>query len=202
MRFMHDRFVLSRRTGVRVACLLPALVLLASVVDARVYLSRDEALRVAFGDDADVARTAVFLTDNQLELARARAGEQVEIKSALVTLWVGTRGGQPLGTVYFDTHRVRTLEETIMVVVEPGGTIERIEILAFHEPEDYLPREIWLQQFDGRTLDRDLSVKRGIHGITGATLSAKAVTDAARRILAIHQVVAGDEPADGNPEGP
>jgi hypothetical protein len=186
----------------RMLFVLPALVLVATVADARVFLSRDQALQVAFGEGADVTRSTVFLTQDQLELARGLAGDQVEIASALVTSWIGARDGRLLGTVYFDTHRVRTLEETIMIVVGPEGTVERIEILAFHEPEDYLPREIWLRQFEGRALDRDLSVKRGIHGITGATLSARAVTDATRRILAVHQAIAADGAANGNPERP
>jgi hypothetical protein len=186
----------------RTRFILPALVLVATLADARVFLSRDQALQVAFGEGADVTRSTVFLTQDQLERARGLAGDQVEIESALVTGWIGARDGRFLGTVYFDTHRVRTLEETIMVVVGPEGTVERIEILAFHEPEDYLPREIWLRQFEGRALDRDLNVKRGIHGITGATLSAKAVTDATRRILAVHQAIAVDGSANGKPEGP
>jgi hypothetical protein len=182
--------------------LVTATIVLATVADARVFLSRDQALEVAFGKGADVTRRTVFLTNDQLQRARDLAGEQVEVESALVTAWVGTRDGSLLGTVYFDTHRVRTLEETIMVVVGPAGTVRKIEILAFHEPEDYLPRAIWLRQFDGRALDRDLSVKRGIHGITGATLSAGAVTEAARRILAIHQAIAGDESANAAAERP
>jgi hypothetical protein len=184
----------------RPSFILPALVLAATLADARVFLSRDQALQVAFGEDAEVTRSTVFLTQDQLEHARGLAGDQVEIESALVTGWIGVRDGRPLGTAYFDTHRVRTLEETIMIVVGPDGRVERIEILAFHEPQDYLPREIWLRQFEGRALDRDLGVKRGIHGITGATLSAKAVTDATRRILAIHRAIAAVGSATGNPE--
>ena len=151
----------------RIRFVLPALVLVATLADARVFLSRDQALQVAFGEGADVTRGTVFLTQDQLERARGLAGDQVEIESALVTSWIGARDGRLLGTVYFDTHRVRTLEETIMVVVGPEGTVERIEILAFHEPEDYRPREIWLRQFEGRALDRDLSVKRDVPVTSG-----------------------------------
>jgi Na+-translocating ferredoxin:NAD+ oxidoreductase RnfG subunit len=64
-----------------------------------------------------------------------------------------------------------------------------VEILAFDEPPDYLPKRAWLGQFSGKRLDDELSVKRGIRGITGATLSSQAVTDAVRRVLAIHEAL-------------
>ena len=77
-----------------------------------------------------------------------------------------------------------------MIVVRPGGAIERIERIAFAEPKQYAPRESWYRQFDGRVLDQDLRLKRGIRGITGATLSARATAAFARRVLAVHGVVA------------
>jgi hypothetical protein len=171
-----------------VVWLLLALASAGAEVAAEVYLSRDEALRLAFGDEA-LEREAVFLTHSQLARARELAGDGVEIRGALVTRFVSDDGG----AAYFDTHRVRTLRETIMVVVARDGTVERVEILSFLEPREYLPREAWLEQFRGRTLDRDLALKRKIHGITGATLSARAVTEATRRVLATDRAISEGE---------
>ena len=42
---------------------------------------------------------------------------------------------------------------------------------------------------EGRKLDDDLALKRGIRSVTGATLTARATTEAVRRILALHRVV-------------
>ena len=44
-------------------------------------------------------------------------------------------------------------------------------------------------QYDGEKLDDDLSLKRDIRPVTGATLTARATTEAVRRVLAIHRVV-------------
>jgi len=162
----------------------------ASATEARVFLTQDQALRLAF-DGAVVERQARFLTEPQL--ARARELASVEVPSALVARYVATADGRLVGTAYFDTHVVRTLSETVMIVVGSDDRILRIEILAFGEPEDYLPRPRWLAQFPGRALDRDLALKRGVDAITGATLSAQALTDATRRILALHRVLG--EPA-------
>lgn len=156
---------------------------------AKVYMTRERALEVAFGPGAAVERQAVFLTEDQVAHARSLAGERVEIKHALVARYVGRRDGVVVGTAYLDTHRVRTLQETVLVVVGPDGTAAKVEIVAFGEPEDYLPPPAWLRQFDGHALDDRLAVKRDIHGITGATLSAAAVTEATRRVLALHRVI-------------
>lgn len=158
-------------------------------VDARKLMDTNQALRSAFGPDAETRRESIFLTDDQLARARGLAGAGIEIPGALVTRYVGIAGGRPLGVAYFDTHRVRTLPETLMIVVDPAGRIARVEVLAFGEPEDYLPRRAWLDQFAGRGLDRELAVSRSIHGITGATLTARSATDAVRRVLALHAAV-------------
>jgi hypothetical protein len=113
----------------------------------------------------------------------------VQVEGELVTRYVGREGGRLLGTAYFDTHRVRTLQETLMVVVGPDGKVARVEVLTFGEPDEYLPRPAWYAQFQGRALDRELAVSRGIHGVTGATLSARTATEAVRRTLALHQVL-------------
>jgi len=171
----------------RAAAVLAFAVALAPAASATVYLTQDKALALAFPAGTTVERRAVFMTDAQLAKAREAAGPGIPVESALVTRYLGKdASGRVVGTAYFDTHRVRTLEETLMVVVGPDGKVARVEILAFGEPPDYLPKQAWLDQFQGHTLDQDLSVKRGIRGITGATLSSQAATDAVRRILAIH----------------
>lgn len=154
----------------------------------KVYLTVDEALALAF-PDASVERRTVYLTDAQKRRAEELAGGPLE--SGLAFPYVATREGQTLGTAYFDTHRVRTLRETLMVVVSPAGTIARIEVLAFGEPPDYLPRGSWYAQFLGRPLDDELRIQRGIQAVTGATLTARATTEAARRVLALHAVLGG-----------
>jgi hypothetical protein len=158
-------------------------------VSAKVFLSQQEALALAFPPPAKIQRQTTFLSPPQLELARRLAGAGVDINSALVIQYVGKRSGQTLGTAYFDSHVVRTFPETVMIVISPAARIERIEVLSFSEPEEYLPRPAWLDQFDQRNLVPALSLKGEIHGLTGATLTARAITEASRRVLALHLLI-------------
>src|SRR5262249_44012804 len=97
--------------------------------------------------------------------------------------------GKLVGTAYFDRHRVRTLDETLMVVVDPSSKVTRVDILAFDEPEEYKPKAGWFSRFVGRGLDDEPALRRGVLGVTGATLASHAATDAVRGILAIHGVI-------------
>ena len=89
-----------------------------------------------------------------------------------------------------DSHRVRTLPETVMVVLGADGTVRRVEVVTFREPLEYMPRRGWYEQYEGQKLDDDLALKRDIRPVTGATLTARATTEAVRRVLAIHAAVA------------
>jgi hypothetical protein len=177
-------------TTLRRAVVLSLFALSGATARAAVFLTQSQALALAFPEGAKVERQAVFLTEAQLAKARELAGPEVHLESALVTRYVGTdASGKPIGTAYFDNHRVRTVDETLMVVVDPAGRASRIEVLDFDEPPDYLPKKGWLAQLLGRELDDELRVKRGIRPITGASLSSKAATDAVRRVLALHRVI-------------
>ena len=108
--------------------------------------------------------------------------------------------GEEAAVAYLDSHVVRTLPETLLVLVGPDGHVRRIEVLSFDEPPDYLPRAVWYAQFQGRGLDDELKLKRAIQPVAGATLSARATLEAVRRVLAIDRVLgerAAAEPKDG-----
>jgi hypothetical protein len=64
-----------------------------------------------------------------------------------------------------------------------------VDVTAFLEPREYEAPEAWLRQYRDRALNRDLEVNRGIRPIAGATLTARAVNEAVRRIVAIDHVL-------------
>ncbi len=156
---------------------------------ATVVITVEEALELAF-PGAAVERETLFLDEDQRASVLDLGGAATT--SALATRFSATgAAGEVIGYAYLDTHLVRTLPETVMVVLDADGTVRRVEVVAFREPLEYMPREGWYGQYIGRELDDDLVLKRGIRPVTGATLTARATTDAVRRVLAIHAVVGG-----------
>lgn len=151
-------------------------------------LTQDEALALAF-PGAELERRTAYLGDAELDRASRLAGSDVTVESSVVTYYVALDDGTPVGVAYFDVHRVRTLPEVLMVVVGTDGRITRVESVSFHEPPEYRAPAGWLRQFEGGTLDDDLSVRGSIANLTGASLTAAAASRAARRTLALHAVI-------------
>jgi hypothetical protein len=160
---------------------------LAAAADATVFHARDEALKLAFPDADRVETKDFFLT--AAERAAIEAQAKTPLESDLLTVYVGYRGGRPSGYAIFDTHVVRTLPETFLVVLSPEGSIVATHLLAFYEPAEFAPPQRWLTQFEGRSVSGELRVGHGIAGITGSTLTAEAVTGGLRRALAIYAVL-------------
>ena len=149
-----------------------------------------EALALAF-PGAQFARREFVLSEAQA--GRAKALAQVEVPGRWLVAYEARKNGTLVGVGFFDTHRVRTLNETLLVALSPEGRVLRVEAVAFHEPAEYMAREAWVKQFEGKTLDPQLTLKGAIRPLSGATLTANAMTDAARRCLALHQVLYREE---------
>ncbi|MDQ3283017.1 MAG: FMN-binding protein, partial [Acidobacteriota bacterium] len=132
--------------------LLIALALVAASAHARVFLTQQQALATAFPAGTKVTRQALFLTPEQLNAAKKESG--LDFTDRMIVRYAGSTAAGVVGYAYFDTHRVRTMPETVMVVVDAQGKVDRIDILSFDEPPDYFPRQRWIDQFKGRKLDK------------------------------------------------
>lgn len=158
----------------------------SSLVYSQQYLSRDEALAMYVGPSPD--RKTVFLTDEQLQTVQQRAKAKVESK--IVTYYTGNNR-----YAFFESRTIRTMPATFMVVLNSHGAVHSVEMMAFYEPEDYLPPKKWMATFKEKTIKDDLWLKRGVYNISGASLSAQAITESIRKILAVYSiVVAKDTP--------
>ena len=89
---------------------------------------------------------------------------------------------------YVDSHIVRTLNETVILEVEESK-LKNLELVSFYEPPEYKPPRKWMNSFHGKKLDKSLQLYKGIDGLSGATLTAIAITNATRKILALDKVL-------------
>ena len=178
-------------TSSRQAALAAGLLFAGGTAELQAQLSLQEALAGAFPPPAAVERRTAFLTAQDLAAIQASAGRDAPVTQRVVTYYLARKDGKPVGVAYFDSHRVRTLNEVVMIVVEPqdGGKdrIRSVEVLRFAEPPEYHASGPWLDQFKGKSLNEELSLKRSIRNMTGATLTSNAIVRATRRVLAIHE---------------
>ena len=181
----------------RAACVVAATAVAAtlSVVGAiaQAQLSRDEALALVY-PGATFSAERLFLTAEQVKAASARAGAAVE--TPLIARYTAQRDGSVVGRAYIDTHTVRTKKESLLISLDADSRVRRVDVVAFLEPPDYRAPAPFVGQFTGRRLEDDVRLNRAIRPIAGATLTAIAVTDAVRRVLAIDAVLTA---ADARP---
>ncbi|MGK0367695.1 MAG: hypothetical protein ACI9QD_000833 [Thermoproteota archaeon] len=90
--------------------------------------------------------------------------------------------------IYVDSHIVRTMNETVLGVVK-NGEVKKIKITSFFEPLEYKPSLKWIAQLTNKPLNDKLIINNGVHGLSGASLSALALTQFTRRILALDHVI-------------
>ncbi|MBM4385240.1 MAG: FMN-binding protein [Deltaproteobacteria bacterium] len=170
---------------IRLALLVTVLLLATSAL-GEVFASQAEALAAAF-PGARIEKRSVLLDDREKRAVEERS--RAPLESRIVTLHTAWRGGRVVGYAFVDVHNVRSMPEALLVVISPDGAVAQTRMLAFHEPQDYLPPQRWLEQFDQRTLTPDLRVGGSVHGIAGATLSTRAVTNSVRRSLALFSLL-------------
>ena len=162
------------------------------LAQARVFVGRTDALAWAFPDVQRVEERSHLLSDAQLAKIRSLGGGDRD--SRLIRFYKAYGPGEDVvGYALIDIHNVRTLPEAFLIVLSPEGSVERLRVLAFHEPIEYLPPERWLEQFSGRNGEGPMRVGRDVHGIAGSTLTAYAVAGGIRRAFALYRVVMSKE---------
>ncbi len=159
----------------------------ASGAAAKVFASQQEALTDAFPDATRIERRTLLIRRSDVEKIEAITHEKLESK--ILVIHSAYQDDRLIGIAHIDVHNVRTKPEAFLVVLTPTGLVRSVRILAFHEPLDYLPTPRWYEQFTGKSKDDTFRVGHDVHGVAGATLSARAAADGVRRMLAYWQVL-------------
>lgn len=167
--------------------IITSLCLTITGLEARVYRTFPDAVHAVFPQADNVKRRSVYLTREQMQRAQQMAQENID--TGLLVVYQITHAGKLLGWAYLDTHRVRTLNETLLVCIDDKERIIHVEQLSFAEPQEYMASDRFLSMFHGKILGPELSLKGKIPTTTGSTLTCSAVTGAVRRVLALHKIV-------------
>ena len=145
------------------------------------YLSRDDFLALAFASGQPEMQT-FWLTKSTRSEAEAAVG--------WAPFGLRTRywsEGQRTAWILEEIGKERPI--TLGLVIE-ANKIERVEVLAFRESRGWEIRyPFFTQQFEGLSLADDGYLSDTIDGITGATLSVRAVERVSRFALWAHQRV-------------
>lgn len=165
---------------------MAALVLLAAVTTAAsdVYQEPEAFLAEVFDGDPP-APEVLWLGDALQEKARDILGHPYA--ALRVRYWL--RDGRS-AWILEEIGKEKPITTGFVV---DNGRIERVKVLVFRESRGWEVRHpAFTEQFDGAALDADGRLDRGIDGISGATLSVRALKKLARLALVLHGEVTGE----------
>lgn len=199
-----------RRRGVVVLAVWVAwLALLAGLAraadDVTVYLSADEALKLAFPsasrfDAVEVPVSPEVRAALSGKLGEPFTAEHVEVKRAFTS----EGGAEKLAgraVLNDDVGKYRPI--TYLVAVDPAGKVVRVELLVYRESHGGQVRgRGFLEQYEGKGSGDPIRVGKDITSISGATLSARAVSKGVKRTVLLLEALDAAGAAAGAASAP
>ncbi len=167
------------RTGLAV---LTAAIGVPIAASAEELLSEKDALKHAFPEATAVSSQWTALTSNQMaRIGRTIKGPQVP---TVLQYHTATTNGDATGYAIVHTVAGKHGPIRLLVATTPELAVRRTEILAFRERRGQPVRDrSFLSQFAGKTLADGFALRSDIDGVTGATISSRAVAQGVREAL-------------------
>lgn len=180
--FSRRRFLASA-AAVLIGLLLP---LRAEAVV--VYATEEEALRRMMPEADRFDPEPVQLSEAQLTKAQQLTGTAIRDKA--YHFRIGRKGEEVVGYAIKLDVIGKERPITFLIGIEPSAEIKGMEVLVYRESEGSEVRHPrFMRQFSKKKKEDPLRLGRDIQPISGATLSSRAAAYAARKALAIFEVV-------------
>ena len=163
--------------------LLLTLLFSVSLLSAKSGISLEKLFKSSFSSDVTVGQK--ILTLNAKEVRTLQQNAKAKMDSNKVRFYVVKNASKVVGYGVLVIQRVRTKKASILYLISKDMKIKSIEIIQFQEPSEYKPNQAWKNVFTGKTSEDNLFAGKGIPTISGATMSARAISDASRIALSI-----------------
>jgi len=160
---------------------------MTSGVLAKSKVSVNEVIESSFSSVTKVEPKALILTQAQFKKVRSSAKTAMDTK--VYRYYNILSKAKKLGTAVLITRKVRSKKATVLYAFDNKGTLRFSEIMAFGEPPEFIPSKIWMSQLQNQKSRAKLTVGKDIPTISGATLSARTISEGARVARAIYEIV-------------
>ena len=163
--------------------LICAFLWIAPDLSARVYLTPEEALEIAFPHaDAVERKLEIVLPDKKARIEELSHAGKV---SRIFRYYAGIQNGAPVGYAVIADASGKNRSFTFLLVVGPTGSVKMVEILSYHDTHGMEVRQGWFrEQYKGKTVADPIRLNEDIRNVSGATLSCRALTEGVRIALA------------------
>ena len=165
---------------------LKSLILLAvfiSALHSAVLISPIEAMQQSFGNEMTITKKNHLLSKKIAADVQQEA--RVKLTTKIYRVFKASKESVITGYGVLITRKVRSKDAAVLYLITPDGMLKGIEIVAFNEPSEFIPSKRWIEQFKSKSSSDPLRVGKDIPTISGATLSARNITESARIALAV-----------------
>ncbi len=167
------------------ALLLGTLLSESSVAGSKA--SVDEVIKSSFTGVSTIEPKQIILTKKQFSQVQSRA--KAAVRTKIYRYYDIKSKTQSLGYAVLISRKVRAKKATVLYAFDNSGSLKFTEIMAFGEPPEYIPSKTWMSQLQNQDKSVTLTVGKDIPTISGATLSARSITEGARVARAIYEIV-------------
>ncbi len=166
------------------------ILLLTQQLSAQLLVSPIDAMKENFDRNATVTKKNILLTHDKFKTIQKNAG--VKLTTKIYRIYTAKKDGKVLGYGILINRKVRS-KNAVTLYFFKDSVSQGIEVIAFNETLEYLPPKRWTKQFENRKTDKVLKLNREITNISGATMSAKSLTDGSRIAFAIYNMLFKDK---------
>ena len=159
-------------------------------LSANILITPQDAMKYMYGDTVKVEKKNILLSSK--EAKKIQKNSKVKLSSKIFRVFKAIEDEKVLGYGILVNKKVRSKNAVIIYFISKN-ILKGIEIIAFNEPVEYLPSKHWNSQFTNITTDKMLRVSKDIPTITGATLSARSITDGSRVAFAFYNELLKDK---------
>ena len=171
----------------KIFCTLLFGILLSQSSVAKTKSSVDDVIRSSFTGVSTIEPKRIILTNKQFSQVQSRA--KAAVRTKIYRYYDIKSGTKRVGYAVLISRKVRAKKATVLYAFDNSGRLKFTEIMAFGEPPEYIPSKTWMSQLQNRDHTAILTVDKDIPTISGATLSARSITEGARVARAIYEIV-------------
>jgi Na+-translocating ferredoxin:NAD+ oxidoreductase RnfG subunit len=178
----------------------PGVVLIAPapVQGGQVYLREAEAARAIFPECTASERRNLDLSDVEVTALSKALGRRVDVRSYRY-LAVKTEKGT-VGFIFMLDVVGESFPITFAVGVTADGALQDVQVMVYREPQgEAIQEKRFRRQFVGKHLRDPITLDKDIDAISGATISSRSATFAARKGLLLAELVRSRPSAGGKP---
>ncbi|MEA2073441.1 MAG: FMN-binding protein [Campylobacterota bacterium] len=166
--------------------LIIPLLLLGMTLQAQILISPIDSMKENFGKEAEISKKNILLSKSNAKKVQKDA--RLKLDTKIYRIFSAKKGEQLLGYGILINRKVRSKNAVILYIIE-NDKLTSIDIIAFNEPLEYIPSNTWKEQFNNTSTSNYLQLNRDIPTITGATLSARSITDGSRLAFSLYNTL-------------